>query len=347
MTRPQAPERVLPKSIEEALQTALLSSKELEAARFTVAAAEAGLATAKANLYPKIDIELTGTNNANVGGSAGHGQTLTSMLRMNYNFSNGGADRSKIQEQINMLEQSNQNLEKSQRSIEQSTRESWNKLTMAQNRIVFMQQHYNVSKQVTASYHEQFKAGKRTLLDVLNSENELFAAKNGLLFEEFNYTKSVYELFSKMGTIQDVLASEPVPASEQMIHIEKDIGLNRLTNEENEENRENTSEAKQPETLEQKGIDQEERSDIQEDGKHVREIWVASLVENGMATFPEGIKQITDFYIGKKVTVRQLQALKNKLTRLYEERGLTASQPIEMRQPTAEGILVVRIPEYR
>ncbi|MEO5350126.1 MAG: TolC family outer membrane protein [Magnetococcus sp. YQC-3] len=222
MLRPIAPEKLLPKSVEEALDAALRNSDELEAARFNLVAAEAGLEIAKATLYPKVDMELTGANNANVGGSAGHGQTLTAMVRMNYNVFDGGADVSKIQEQRNMLEQARQVLDKTQRALEETTREAWNKVAMAQNRISFMRQHYAVSKQVTASYHDQFKMGKRTLLDVLNSENELFAAKNGLLFEELTYAKSTYELFAKMGILRDALQSLPPPTPEQRIQIERD-----------------------------------------------------------------------------------------------------------------------------
>ncbi|MBF0584066.1 MAG: TolC family outer membrane protein [Magnetococcales bacterium] len=228
MIRPLTPEKLLPKSVEEAIERALLNNWELESARLNVAAAEAGVEIAKAGLYPKVDMELSSINNANQGGSAGHGQSLTAMVRMNYNVFGGGADLSKIQEQRNMLEQARQLLEKTQRNVEETTRETWNKMTMAQNRISFMKQHYEVSRRVTASYHDQFKMGKRTLLDVLNSENELFAAKNGLLFEELNYVKSAFELFAKMGTLRDALDAEAPPTPEQKIRIDRDADTKQL-----------------------------------------------------------------------------------------------------------------------
>ncbi|MBF0161646.1 MAG: TolC family outer membrane protein [Magnetococcales bacterium] len=221
MVRPLTPENLLPKSVDEALQAAMNDNTELQAARFNVAAAEAGLEIAKAALWPTMDMELTATNNANVGGTEGHGQSMAAMLRMNYNAFDGGADVSRIQEQRNLLEQARQNLDKAQRSLEENTRETWHKLVMSQNRIAFMKQHYAVSKQVTASYHDQFKMGKRTLLDVLNSENELFSAKNGLLFEELTYVKNAYELFARMGTLRNALSKEPPPTPDQKIRIEK------------------------------------------------------------------------------------------------------------------------------
>ncbi|MEO5362310.1 MAG: TolC family outer membrane protein [Magnetococcus sp. DMHC-8] len=222
MLRPLVPEKLLPKSVEEAVEAALRDNAELEAGRANVTAADASLANAKAAMYPKLDLELSAANNANVGGSEQHGQSAAAMLKMNYNAFSGGADVARIQEQRNMLEQARKNLEKSQRTLDETTREAWNKLTMAQNRIGFLRQHYEVSKRVTASYHDQFKMGKRTLLDVLNSENELFAAKNGLLFEELAYIKGAYELFAKMGMLREALAAEPAPTPEQRILTEKD-----------------------------------------------------------------------------------------------------------------------------
>lgn len=229
MVRPVAPEKWLPKTMEEALESALRSNPELETARMNVAVAEAGLENTKATLFPKLDLELTGTNNANVGGAAGHGQTLTSMLRVSYNIFDGGAGVSKIQEQRNMLEQAQQNMEKTQRALEETIRETWNKLVASQTRTDFMRMHYEISKEVTASYHDQFKAGKRTLLDVLNSENELFAAKNGLLFEELTYIKNAYELFARMGTLREVLADEPAASHNLKIRIEEDVERNDPT----------------------------------------------------------------------------------------------------------------------
>ncbi|MEO5340411.1 MAG: TolC family outer membrane protein [Magnetococcus sp. MYC-9] len=223
MLRPRAPEKLLPRSVEEVLQEALHGNPELVAARWSVAAAEAGVEGAKAALWPKLDVELTASNTANVAGTEGHAQSTAAMLRMNYNAFDGGADVSRIQEQRNLLEQARQNLDKTRRSVEENTRETWHKLVMSQNRIRLMKQHYAVSRQVTASYHDQFKMGKRTLLDVLNSENELFSAKNGLLFEELTYVKSAYELFARMGTLRDALNEEPPASADQKIHIERDV----------------------------------------------------------------------------------------------------------------------------
>ncbi|MBF0096505.1 MAG: TolC family outer membrane protein [Magnetococcales bacterium] len=232
MVRPLVPEELLPKSVEDALEIALRDNPELGAARLTVLAAELGVDVAKAGMMPKVDLELSATNNANVSGVEGHAQSAAAMLRMNYNLFAGGADKARIAEQRNLLEQAKQIQDKTQRALEENTRESWNRLTMALTRIGFMRQHYEVSKQVTASYHDQFKMGKRTLLDVLNSENELFAAKNGLLVEELSYIKSAYELFARMGSLRQAVTADLSAPSEGLMEKEKrEIDPNRMEEE--------------------------------------------------------------------------------------------------------------------
>ncbi|MBF0342191.1 MAG: TolC family outer membrane protein, partial [Magnetococcales bacterium] len=222
MFRPQTPVKLLPKSVEEATESALHNSAELEEARLNVVAAEFALEIAKATLSPKLDMELSGSENRNVQGTAGPGNSLAAMLRMNVNLFEGGAGTARIQEQRNLLDQSRQNMEKTKRSLEEGIQEAWNKLTMSKERINFLKQHFEVSKRVTASYHDQFKMGKRTLLDVLNSENELFAAKNGLLFEELNHTKSGYELLAKMGGLRNALNEETATPPAEKISLPKD-----------------------------------------------------------------------------------------------------------------------------
>ncbi len=364
MVMPVAPEALLPKSLEEAWNRTMLDNKELEAARFAVAAAESGLAVAQAALYPKVEMELTGSNTANVSGSAGHSQTLTAMLRMNHNLYNGGADLSKLEEQQNLLTQAQLNLEKGRLTLKQAVQESWNRLAMAKDRIHFMRRHYEVSKQVTTSYHQQFKAGKRTLLDLLNSENELFAAKNGLLLEELNHIKGAYELFGRMGTLREVLTATAGQAGVQKIELERDLGLKRLQSEEvavepdvlHPEAVRPTAPANpdvvalpQPAVAAQPVV--QGKADVGSakpaEGVWVKEVWIASQVGSGAASFPEEMTKITDSYVGKRVTDSDLQALKKRLTLLYEGKGLAASQPIVVSQPTPEGVVLVRIPEYR
>ena len=215
MTRPEAPERFLPESLEMALEVALKSNPRLEGVRFDLEAAEATLKAANAPFWPKVDMELGATSNANMGGSEGHSQSASAMLRMRYNLYQGGADVAGLRGARSEKEKKQQIFDKEQRVLVEQIRELWSKLTTTRDRVGFLKKHVAVSRQVTASYHDQFKMGKRTLLDVLNSENELFSAKNAKLFEELTYIKTSYEMLANMGTLRQAFSSEPDGSSSE------------------------------------------------------------------------------------------------------------------------------------
>ena len=208
MPRPATPEILLPISLEEAVEVALRSNPELESARLGLAAAEAELDANKASFWPKVNLELGATKNNDVGGSGGQSDNASAMVRMRYNLYQGGADLAEVRGARNQIERMQQILDKVQRSLIEKIQETWSKLNTTRDRVDFLKKHVAVSKQVTSSYHDQFKMGKRTLLDVLNSENELFSATNALLFEELTYIKTSYEMLASMGTLRQAFLPE-------------------------------------------------------------------------------------------------------------------------------------------
>ncbi|MNT60442.1 outer membrane channel protein [compost metagenome] len=79
----------------------------------------------------------------------------------------------------------------------------------AREQVPIAQQYVDYSTRVRESYQKQFSIGERTLLDLLDSENELFTASRRLV--DLRYT----ELFSQYrikATIGELLKSQGVVA---------------------------------------------------------------------------------------------------------------------------------------
>src|SRR5205085_1087491 len=68
---------------------------------------------------------------------------------------------------------------------ERDLRQAWEGLLASRERVPQLETHAGISAQVVQAYRQQFSIGQRTLLDVLNAENELYTARgnalNGLL----------------------------------------------------------------------------------------------------------------------------------------------------------------------
>jgi adhesin transport system outer membrane protein len=69
----------------------------------------------------------------------------------------------------------------------------------------FLQDHVDsVSKSVIA-YEKQYRIGQRTLLDLLNSDNELFEARKEFLDAKYTEQYAKYRVLNATGSLLDAL----------------------------------------------------------------------------------------------------------------------------------------------
>jgi adhesin transport system outer membrane protein len=61
------------------------------------------------------------------------------------------------------------------------------------------------------AYDLQFNVGTRSLLDLLDSENELFVARSNVVDTERLQEFRVYRVFATMGTLLQTLNIDPPP----------------------------------------------------------------------------------------------------------------------------------------
>ncbi len=85
---------------------------------------------------------------------------------------------------------------------------AWNALNNANAQVPIAQQYVDHSTRVRTSYQQQFSLGQRTLLDLLDSENELFTAsrrleeiKNIQLFTQYRIKATMGELLKSQGVV--------------------------------------------------------------------------------------------------------------------------------------------------
>lgn len=205
---------LLPKTKFEAVEKAkkehlgLLSfQSELDAAQFYHNAV-------KSSYFPKINLELSALNNSDIGGVPDESNSAAAIVRMRYNLFNGGGDVARDDEARNRLQQAQEQLNVKQREVIEATKVTWNEITLSQKRVEFLKNHTKESQQVSFDYHSQFKMGKRSLLDVLNSENELFEARSAYITEQYTLIRNIYQLMSNMGQL---LGALKIPAPEDSV----------------------------------------------------------------------------------------------------------------------------------
>ncbi len=192
-------EKYLPTSLEQALEIALRNNPTLKSADADIYAALEQHRVSKAVNLPRLDLQLGAGRDRNVGGQRGPSYDQFAMLRVSYNLYNGGADISKQRETAYQLEQAKDIKERAARQLIETVRLTWDLLTTARSQLEWLKKHQDESVQTVNAYAKQYEIGQRTLLDLLDSQNELFAAQRAYVSGRFDLIQSEYRILRDIG----------------------------------------------------------------------------------------------------------------------------------------------------
>jgi adhesin transport system outer membrane protein len=207
-------EITLPQSETKAFEIALNSHPALQIAYAELEAAQAAHQQANSTFMPRFNLELGITDNQNLDGVNGNNDDMTAMLRMRYNLYRGGADRAHSQETAQQVGAAQEMIRKIQRLLEEETFLAWNGLITTRARLDHLEKHVKSTEEVLESYKEQFKLGQRTLLDVLDSENELFNARTALVSAQYAEMLNILQVLKSMGILLKSMKIDLSPESQ-------------------------------------------------------------------------------------------------------------------------------------
>ncbi len=224
--RPTGVLSLAPKDKQQAAQEALEKHPRILALNSDLEAANYAVSGKNANYYPRFDVEAGIEENNNTSGMRGRNASNFVMLKMNYNLFKGDFDRSAKHQALMIKNKTTELLNNERRMVKQNVNSAWNTWKISIDRVRYLTKQVEISQSVTHDYHSQHDLGTRTLLDVLNSENELFRAKSMLVTEKYNQLGIVFELLTNMGKLRHSLTLLKESQGPQQT-----VQLNSLVNE--------------------------------------------------------------------------------------------------------------------
>ncbi|MBC2659486.1 MULTISPECIES: TolC family outer membrane protein [Pseudomonas] len=208
LERPASFMAMMPANLDEARRQMLENSPILRSAESDIVAAEKQYEAAKSAFYPRFDAELGRTADNDLDGQNGHNNEWQAMLRMRFNLFAGGSNKADLESKAY---QSNQALDIRNNALRVLNEElglAWNAMNNANSQVPIAQEYVDRSTAVRTAYQKQFSLGERTLLDLLDSENELFTAsrrlaeiKNIQLFTQYRIKATIGELLKSQGVV--------------------------------------------------------------------------------------------------------------------------------------------------
>ncbi|MGL6122283.1 MAG: TolC family outer membrane protein [Shewanella sp.] len=209
---------MLPQDLNTGLAVAQDNHPILKSAMNDISAAEFERSSAQANYYPKVSLELNGSWNNDTGGEdgisgkgafrtdvGGHSNDLVAMVRVRYNLFAGGKDLARERETAYKLGEAKDIRQRALREVVEGVNLAWNAFEMLGPQKQFIRDHVVASKETQSAYAQQFNLGQRSLLDLLDTENELFEARKDYLQAEYDEIIAKYRVLNSTGRLLDSL----------------------------------------------------------------------------------------------------------------------------------------------
>lgn len=191
----------LPPSVDEATQMAVDNHPTLKSADADIVAREKQHDVAKSPFYPRFDLEYSSRADKDLDGQPGINNEDQVMLRVRYNLFNGGSDVARRAETAHLINEAKDIRDRTQRQVVESLRLSWTSYQAADSVLAYRRQHVESALQTKDAYGKQFNIGQRTLLDLLDTENELFEAQRAYTNADYDRLNAEYRILAGMGAL--------------------------------------------------------------------------------------------------------------------------------------------------
>lgn len=212
LSRPTPPTWALPEAQEQAIEAALQNNPTISVAKADLEAAVNEYRGTDSSFYPTLDLELTASANRGVDGERGHEYDGTAMVVMRYNLFNGFQDQNRRKEFIARVGESRQRYNREVRLTEEEVRLAWNALESAGRQVEALAREVEANDAVRKTYRKQFDLGGRSLIELLDSENDLFLSKGQLISKQYLEIFATYRILASAGLL---LSALDVPGLDQ------------------------------------------------------------------------------------------------------------------------------------
>ncbi|MBK4733829.1 TolC family outer membrane protein [Noviherbaspirillum pedocola] len=206
---PALPDALLPDSEARVIDEALHAHPSVKAAEANVALASAANAGAKAALSPRVDLELASSRSNDL--VRGQVNDRSVMLRLRYNLFRAGADTARVAETGYQVQEAGEVLNQVRTEVRENAALAYNANVTARERIGDLERYVNASVATREAYQKQFSIGQRSLLDLLNSEGEVFNARQAYTTGKFALLAGGYRVLAGMGELVRGVGVAPPP----------------------------------------------------------------------------------------------------------------------------------------
>ncbi|NDP48644.1 MAG: TolC family outer membrane protein [Sulfuriferula multivorans] len=201
LVQPELYKQGIPPTPEEALKQAYQGNPGFNAAIENVRSAQAEAHGRQANFQPRVDLRARKDISNNSNGIAGRRDEQVIELVLNYNLFKGGSDQALVRQYAERLKVAKDLRDKACRDIRQTLSIAYNDTENLSRQLGFLDQHQLSIEKAREAYRKQYDIGQRTLLDLLDTENEYFQARRAYVNASYDHAIAYLRTQAGMGNL--------------------------------------------------------------------------------------------------------------------------------------------------
>jgi adhesin transport system outer membrane protein len=213
MTEPESLKANVPAALRDALYETYKSHPGILAAQENIVSAQAGAEGARSRFYPRLDLRASHSEGWDTDGYQDESRSRIGLL-LNYNLYNGGSDKAQERRDWERVNVAKDLRDKECRDARQTLTIAHNDIRKLGEQLSYLDQHQLSTEKARDAYRKQFDIGQRTLLDVLDTENELYDARRAYTNGLHDLTHAYTRTQAAMGKLVPAMDIKPLETPE-------------------------------------------------------------------------------------------------------------------------------------
>jgi outer membrane protein len=201
LSEPAPPVKLLPASVEEAIKIAERESPNVVSALFREKAARHTVDKIWGELLPEVKIEGSYSHRYDPTRSIDEQSTTAITGRMTVPLYQGGETHARVRQAKHTHVSRVQEIEQARGETQANVVVAWSKMAAARAQLISDKAQVEAAKIALEGTREEERVGQRTLLDVLNAEQELLEAEVALVVTRRDLIVSTYTVLSTVGRL--------------------------------------------------------------------------------------------------------------------------------------------------
>ncbi len=191
----------LPETVDIAMSQAFQTNPAFFAAVENVQAAKADRDVRKAANLPKLEFRARHDIGHDRSSIDGRSDESVVELVLNYNLFRGGSDSAAIRQFTSLMNQARRQQARVCRTVRQTLDIAYNDVLRLKQQLVQLERHQTAIANARIAYRNQFDIGQRTLLDLLDTENEYFQARRSYVSASYDQQLAQARTLSGLGQL--------------------------------------------------------------------------------------------------------------------------------------------------